>query len=152
MRRLAILTTLLGLACGGGAPPRPPAPQSTQETLQQFLAAVQAKDLQRMGDLWGTERGPASGWMKGPELQQRLTVIQKYLAHVGYRVVEGPLAGTDAGRRTYRVELQRRRCNAMLPIDLVRAKSGGWLVFDVHLEAAGNPAAACPPADSGTRP
>lgn len=152
IRRLAVLITLGGLACGG-PPPAPPSPQAMSETLAQFLTAVKANDLDRMGRLWGTERGPATEWMNAAELKQRLTVIQKYLMHVGYRVVEGPLAvPAVADRRTFRVELQRQRCNRVLPIDLVHTKRGGWLVVDVHLENAGNPMAACPPQGSGTRP
>ena len=154
MRRLAVLVTLGGLACGGGARPAEPAPQSMTEALTQFFAAVKANDLGRLGSLWGTERGPAASWMKADELNQRLTVIQKYLMHVGYRVVEGPLPAAVGGerRRTFRVELQRERCNRVLPIDLVRTRSGGWLVVDVHLADAGNPRLACPPQGSGTRP
>jgi hypothetical protein len=85
-------------------------------------------------------------------LQMRVTVIQKYLDHVGYRVVEGPVAPASGapGLRTVRVELQREGCNAVLPIDLVRTRSGGWLVYDVHLESAGNPAARCQPEGAGT--
>ena len=106
-----------------------------------------------MGTLWGTERGPAGDWMKPEELRKRLAVIQKYLAHDGYRVVEGPLpvAGHD-NQRTVRVELQRAGCNLVQPLDLIRAKSGGWLVFDVHLESLSNPAVGCRAPNSGTPP
>jgi hypothetical protein len=31
----------------------------------------------------------------------------------------------------------------VVPIDLVRANSGSWLINDIHLEAAGNPAKGC---------
>jgi hypothetical protein len=143
---LAVLVALGPAACGGGHA-GPPVPQSLNETLTQFLAAVKANDQQRMGTLWGSERGPAAGWMKGEELKQRLSVIQKYLNHEGYRVVEGPLPipGQD-NMRTFRVELQRAGgCSVVLPIDLVHAKSGTWLVRDVHLDVAGNPAAGCRP-------
>src|SRR2546425_10389311 len=69
---------------GGG--PQTPAPQSPQQALEQFMTAVKAKDLDRMGDLWGSERGPAASWMKPDDLKKRLTVFQIYLNHVGYRV------------------------------------------------------------------
>jgi len=90
--------------------------------------------------------------MNSRALQQRLTVIQKYLDNSGYRIIEGPLLvpGHD-DRRTYRVELQRSNCNHVLPIDLVRTRSGGWLVYDVHLESAGTPAGRCSET-TGTRP
>ena len=152
MRRLPVLLLLLGAACGRGSGPQMPVPQSVNAALEQFLAAVKANDLSRMGGLWGTDRGPAAQWMKGDELRQRLTVIQKYLDHTGYRIIEGPLAVPSRNDlRTYRVDLQRSGCNQAVPIDVVRTRSGGWLVYDVHLEAAGTPSARCQPAGSGTR-
>jgi hypothetical protein len=123
------------------------------ESVAQFLAAVKANDLKRMGELWGTERGPAAQSMKGDVLRQRLTVIQKYLDHTGYRVIEGPLlVPGHQDLRTYRVELQRTSCNQVMPMDVIKTHSGGWLVYDVHLEAAGTPAGRCQPAGTGTRP
>lgn len=158
-RRLALYLLLLaGAACGKNPGATTPVPQSMNESVAQFLAAVKAKDQRRMGELWGTERGPASGSMNSDVLRQRLTVIQKYLDHTGYRIIEGPLlvAGRD-DLRTYRVELQRVNCNQVLPIDVIRTRSGGWLVYDVHLEAAGSPVGRCQPAGTsspgqGTRP
>jgi hypothetical protein len=120
------------------------------ESVIQFLAAVKANDEKRMGQLWGTERGPAVGSMAEDKLHQRLTVIQKYLDHTGYRIIEGPLPvpGHDE-LRTFRVELQRENCNQVVPLDVVRTRSGGWLVYDVHLESTGSPGR-CPPPSTGT--
>src|SRR5213079_1762424 len=88
---LTVLVALASLACGGGAAPGKLAPQSPQETLAQFMSAVKGNDLERMRTLWGNERGLAADRMKNTDLNQRLTVLQIYLNHVGYRVVEGPL-------------------------------------------------------------
>ena len=154
-RRVAIALLLFAgsTACGSHPGAGTPVPQSVNESVSQFLAAVKANDLKRMGQLWGTEHGPAAGSMNADKLQQRLTVIQKYLDHTGYRIIEGPLlvAGHD-DRRTYRVELQRSSCNQVLPIDVVRTRSGGWLVYDVHLESAGSPGGRCQQVETGTRP
>jgi hypothetical protein len=151
-RRLALFLFLLAgaTACGSRPGPGAPVPQSMNESVAQFLAAVKANDQRRMGELWGTERGPAARSMNADVLHQRLTVIQKYLDHTGYRIIEGPLlvAGRD-DLRTYRVELQRSNCNQVLPIDVVRTRSGGWLVYDVHLESAGSPGGRCQPAGTG---
>ena len=150
MRR-SIALLLLGLsACARSSGPARPVPQSMNESVAQFLAAVKANDLKRMGELWGTERGPAAQSMNQDVLRQRLTVIQKYLDHTGYRIIEGPLlvAGHD-DQRTFRVELQRTNCNQVLPIDVIRTRSGGWSVYDVHLETA-TPNARCQP--TGTPP
>ena len=144
--RPTLLVALASLACGSSGS-LTPAPQSHNETLAQFMSAVKANDLKRMGALWGTERGPAGAWMKAEEMNQRLAVIQRYLNHAGYRVVEGPLpVPAQDNQRSFRVELQRSNgCNVVLPIDLIRARSGTWLVLDVHLDVAGNPAAGCKP-------
>ena len=151
-RRLVLsLLFLAAAACGKNPGAGTPVPQSMNESLAQFLAAVKSNNQKRMGELWGTERGPAAGAMKSDVLRQRLTVIQKYLDHTGYRIIEGPLlvSGRD-DLRTYRVELQRANCNQVLPIDVVRTHSGGWLVYDVHLESAGNPVGRCQQAGTGT--
>src|SRR5881396_1613925 len=79
------------------------------QTLDQFFAAVKAGDLQRMGALWGTERGPANDWMKPEELRQRLLVMQRYLVHAGYRVVEGQLLVPGRSRARQERQLARQR-------------------------------------------
>ena len=153
IRRLAVLVVLGSLGCGSRPQSSAPAPasESIKDTVVQFMAAVKANDIQRMGSLWGTERGPAAGWMKSEELRMRLTVIQKYLASDGYRVLEGPLPvmGHD-DMRTFKVELQRQQCNTVATIDLRRTGSGSWVVSDPHLETLSNPAAACKPRNPGT--
>ena len=143
--RLTVLVALGALACGGGAGPGKLAPQSPQETLAQFMSAVKANDLDRMRVLWGNERGPASDRMKGSEVTQRLTVLQIYLNHVGYRVVEGPLpVPNKEDRRIFRVELQRASsCTVVVPIEVARAKGGSWLVVGADLATIPNPAAPC---------
>ncbi len=143
--RLTVLVALGSLACGGGAGPAKLAPQSPQETLAQFMSAVKDNNIERMGTLWGSERGPATSWMKSDQLRERLSVVQKYVDHAGYRVIEGPLAvpGHD-NVKSFRVELQRQRgCTVVFPIDLVRTKSGGWVVNDVHLGSIPTPGTAC---------
>jgi hypothetical protein len=133
-------------ACGGGAAPTPPSPSSPSDALAGFLDAVRQNDLGRMGQLWGSERGPAAGWMEQSELNKRVAVIQKYLTHGGYRVVEGPLPVPGSARlMTFRVELRRGDCVHVQAIDVVRVNRGGWVVQDVHLGEATSPVQACPP-------
>jgi ABC-type transporter MlaC component len=153
-RRLALYLLLLAAAaCGKKPNASGPVPQSMNESVAQFLVAVKANNQKRMGELWGTERGPAAASMNSDVLRQRLAVIQKYLDHTGYRIIEGPMlvAGRD-DLRSYRVELQRANCSQVIPVDVVRTHSGGWLVYDVHLEAAGSPVGRCQPATPATPP
>jgi hypothetical protein len=143
--RLTLLVALGSLACGGGAAPGKVAPQSPQETLAQFMAAVKDNNISKMGTLWGSERGPATSWMKSDELRERLSVVQKYVNHEGYRVIEGPISapGHD-NTQTFRVELQRQGgCTVVFPIDIVRTKHGGWVVNDVHLGSISTPGTTC---------
>jgi hypothetical protein len=162
MRRLTVLLVLAGFGCGGAQRPGSLTPQTPNEALSKFMDAVKANDLSRMGNLWGSDRGPASSYMSGDRLKRQLTTIQIYWNHSGYRIIDGPLPAQplnptfkdvpSADRlRDFRVELQRASgCSQVVPITLVRTNRGGWLVYDVHLEAAGSPASRCPAA-SGTR-
>ncbi|HEY6852751.1 MAG TPA: hypothetical protein VI139_00785 [Gemmatimonadales bacterium] len=150
MIRRASLVLLLSIAACGHARTAGPAPTSVNDALALFLNAVKANDLTMMGKVWGTERGAAVSWMKPQELKERLSVIQKYLDHTGYRIVDGPIGDARApDQQTFHVELQRQNCNVVVPIDLVRTHTGGWIVKDPHLEAAGNPAK-CPGQSPGT--
>ena len=143
--RLTLLVALGTLACGGRGGSQSPAPQTLPDALAQFLSAVKANDLDRMKALWGTERGPASGWMKDADLKQRLAVLQIYLNHVGYRVIEGPLPVPNKNdRRMFRVELQRATsCTIVGPIELARASGGRWLVVGTDLATVSNPSEPC---------
>jgi hypothetical protein len=153
LRRLAVILGLGGLACQSHSSALAPNPLSMDAVVAAFLHAVKANDLDRLGTLWGTERGPAATWMPADELKKRLTVIQKYLNYDGYRVVDGPLAvGGHDNERTFRVELERQSCNVVVPLDLIQAKTGQWLVIDAHLESVSNPEQACKPAGRGTGP
>jgi len=151
MRRLALLVALGGLGCGSR--PQAVTPQSPNQTLAQFMDAVKAHDLKGMGALWGNERGPVADRMKPADLNKVLTVIQIYLAHEGYRVIDGPLpkVGQD-NALTYHLELERKGCHIATPIELLRGKSGTWFVYDVHLETLPNPARGCQYPGAGTPP
>jgi hypothetical protein len=147
-RRLVPYLLAVLAACGGSPAPATPSPATPADALAGFLDAVRQNDLSRMGQLWGSERGPAAGWMDPEELNKRVAVMQKYLAHGGYRVVEGPMPIPGESRRmSFRVELRRDDCVHVQAMDVVRVDRGGWVVQDVHLGEARSPVQACP---SGT--
>jgi len=151
MRRLAMLVVLGSLGCGSRPSTLTPEPQSPNSVVAQFLAAVKARDLVGMGRLWGDKDGPVRGRLADSVVTKRLTIMQIYLAHDGYRVIEGPTPVPGrADAVTFRVELQRAQCNQVQPLDLVQTRRGGWLINDVHLETAGNPASPCKGRNPGT--
>src|SRR5947209_17881342 len=124
MRRLAVLAALGGLGCGSR--PAATAPQSMNQVVEQFLGAVKAKDVQRIGELWGDQRGSAAEHMKREVLRKRTTVLQIYLANNGFRIVAGPLPIVgDDDRRPFRRELQRGPSNVATRSAAVRTRRGG---------------------------
>jgi hypothetical protein len=150
---IALVAVGFGAACGtgrsGSLEPADPA-----ATVRTFLAAVQDSNLTAMADLWGGARGPAVGYMDREELRKRLTVIQIYLDHERYELVQGgglTVAG-GGGRQGVVARLFRAGCISNVPFTLV-PWSGRWLVNDIDLSAVGNPARQCPvsPAPPGTR-
>ena len=84
-------------ALTGGATP--------QLAVDAFMRAIRAKDLQAMGAVFGTDRGPARETMDRTELEKREIILACYFAHDSYRVL-GEDAG-KAGHRDVRVELSR---------------------------------------------
>src|SRR4029077_15090836 len=106
MRRLAMLVAFGSLVCGSRPSAMTPEPQTPNAAVAQFLAAVKARDLTGMGRLWGDKDGPVRGRLADSVLTKRLTIMQIYLAHDGYRIVEGPNASPGrADAVTFRVEL-----------------------------------------------
>ena len=141
---------MLALAACARTPEVPP-PASPEAAVRGFLDAVSANSLSRMGELWGSSRGPARSYMKHDELEQRLTIIRTYLQHDKYEILESQGApATLAGGRTVRVRLDRGGCAPVVPFTLV-PYAGGWLISNIDLAQAGNPARRCAP-EQGTGP
>lgn len=99
-----------------GAPPAPAtAPpkaanlmsgaSSPREAVELFLTAVHAQDIQGMGNIFGTNRGPARDNMDRDELEKRLIILQCYFNHDKFRILgESPGEG---GHRVVSTELIR---------------------------------------------
>jgi hypothetical protein len=137
---------LLLVSCGGGSPaPTQPASSATG-AVQGFMSAVADSNLAKMGTLWGTARGPASRTNQPPDWQRRVAIMQAYLQNESFRVT-ADVPGSDPNRRDLLVEIKRRACTWSVPF--VAVKSGeGWLVTQVDISTAGNPARACDQAAS----
>ena len=133
--RLALLVALAVAGCGGSTTTQTPAPATAADAVAQFLDAVRTKDYRRMGQVWGTEDGPAAERMKPDVLSQRVQTIARYLGHAGYVVLSGPtpVPGSTTDFR-FDVELRRPECVQVVPLDVTRLKrGGGWLVVQVDL-------------------
>ncbi len=141
-----------------------------QLSLERFLQAANARDLEAMGRLFGTENGAAwdtgntfscmfqkiGSWfgsspcVKKDDVEIRMDAISQVLRHEDYRIVrEEPVAGRSSQARTIYVDLTvAGRQVTGVPFLLVRTGGGQWLVEEIDLERVmarplrqGNPAA-----------
>jgi hypothetical protein len=107
------------------------------------MNAVRANSLVAMGDLWGTDRGPVRNYMAPEEIERRLTVMRIYLENEAYEILApGAQRGLEENQRVVRVQITRRGCRPVVPFTVTRF-GNGWLVSNVDLAAAGNPARSC---------
>jgi len=144
-RSIALLAIVLTVAaCSSRPTVNVPTPTSPEAAVQQFMAAVETRDMPVMGHLWGSaERGPASGWMKPEELERRLAVMGVYLQNDEHEVL--PLAYEPlptVSQRIVRVRITRSGCQYTVPFTLV-PHGDGWLINSIDIASAGNPARTC---------
>ena len=145
----AFLVSALMAACGGSTTttqsPGTPGPiTSPRGAVEQFLNAVADSNIQKMGALWGTSAGPAAKTNQPPDWERRIVVMQAYLQNEGAKVTgDAPDSGPD--RHLVQVELRRQLCTKTVPFTVIKLADGSWLVNQVDLQAAGNPARPCLP-------
>jgi hypothetical protein len=133
------------VSCASGGSATVPPPTDPTATVVAFLAAVQEGDLARMGQLWGGSSGLTTDRIDATEAEQRLTVMSIYLEHEEYTIVSGagnPTVLLEPGERLVQVRLTRRGCQPVVPFTLAPYQ-GGWLIRNIKLEDAGNPARVC---------
>jgi hypothetical protein len=131
---------LVLLACGGRPAAVEPA-HSAAGAVQGFMQAVADSNLAKMATLWGSANGPASQTHQPPDYQRRIVVMQAYLRNQFYRVTSDVPESPD--RRTLQVEIKRSTCSWSVPFIAIKTHDGSWVVNQVDLTAAGNPARPC---------
>jgi hypothetical protein len=138
---------VLAAGCGGSSGAgtvRPAAaPDSPDATVTRFLRAVADSNVAAMAQLWGTAAGPAAETRQPPQWERRLEVMRYYLRHEAARITSSAGVTDQPDRHAIVVELAREGCTATVPFQLVRLRSGGWLVNEIDLDAIGNPARRC---------
>ncbi len=109
------------------------------------MSAVKSDDLAVMSRLWGTKDGPAAFDMDPVVAEQRLRLMQIYLRHDAYviQVADGAFLSRDSDGARFQIRITRRNCNPVVPFALVQFR-GAWLIENIDLAQAGNPARACP--------
>ena len=145
MRKSFLTAALLFASVGCAATPSPvitpspgtvAAPAAARLAVTAFLDAVRAEDIQAMGAIFGTSRGPLRETMPSADagqLEKRLIILQCYLQHDSYRVLsEVPGEGAS---RIVRVELTRGGNRRQPALFAVEGPRGRWYVENVELAA-----------------
>jgi hypothetical protein len=139
-------TVFLLAACGGGGSSAPVQPAKTASAaVQGFMQAVADSNLDKMAALWGTASGPAAKTRQPKDYERRIAIMRAYLRNDSFRLTSDVAEGAD--RRAVRVQLRREVCTWNVPFVAVKTTDGSWLVTQVDLAAAGNPARPCEPAN-----
>lgn len=144
MRYTLVWTAAILAACGGGGGAGPVTPVSSpDQAASAFMKAAADSNMSRMAELWGTSRGPASQ-TRQQDFERKLVIIQAYLRGDSTRIVSNTAMAGDANRRRLVIALHRGTCVKQIPAIMVRT-GGGWIVQDVNVTMAGNPARPCDP-------
>jgi hypothetical protein len=128
------------MACGGKPAPVEPV-HSAAGAVQGFMQAVADSNLAKMATLWGTANGPASKTHQPADYERRIVIMQAYLRNQSYRVTSDVPQSPE--RRSVQVEIKRQACTWSVPFIAIKTRQGSWLVNQVDLTAAGNPARPC---------
>ena len=129
-----------------------------QLSLERFLQATNARDLEAMGRLFGTQSGPAwdtgsafgcafkkiGSWFGGSpcvqkrDVEVRMDAIAQVLRHEDYRVVrEETVAGRMNDATRIYVDLTVNGLTVSeVPFVMVRTGGGQWLVEEIDLQKA----------------
>jgi hypothetical protein len=128
-------------ACGGSAPAPVQPAKSASGVVNAFMQAVADSNLAKMATLWGTSRGPASQTRQPTDYERRIAIMRAYLRNESFRVTADMPEGDS--RRALQVEIRRQACTWSVPFVAVKTGDGSWVVNQVDLAAAGNPARPC---------
>lgn len=149
-KQLGFAALLALAACGGGAgasgPVKPAA--SAQGAVEGFMQAVADSNLARMAELWGTPSGPAARTRQPSDYERRVAIMQAYLRNESHRILPLTPSGSDSNQDV-QVELRRELCTWVVPFTVIKTGDGSWLVNQVDLTRAGNPARPCNPNATG---
>jgi hypothetical protein len=143
-RRWFAAAAILLAACGGGSGGTAAVhPANTASAaVQNFMKAVSDSNLAAMAGLWGTAKGPASRTHQPADYERRISVMQSYLSHDDFRILGDAPEGSE-GRHTVQVQIRRAACTWTIPFLVIQLTDGTWIVNQLDLTAAGNPARAC---------
>ena len=145
----SLLLAAVLTACGGGSNPSAVVPTTSPKgAVEKFMQAVSDSNLTAMANLWGSAGGPAARTGQPPDYERRIAVMQTYLRHESHRIASE--ASLSDARHGVQVEIRRQLCSWTVPFTVIRLADGSWIVNQVDLTRAGNPAKPCVPGGQDT--
>jgi hypothetical protein len=106
---------------------------SGRHAVEQFMGAVQARDIQAMTAVWGTARGSIRENIERNEVERRAIIMQCFLAHNQFRILsDNPGEG---GRRMIRGDITRGNVSRQTTFQAVRGPGDRWYVETVDMSA-----------------
>jgi hypothetical protein len=144
IQRLGFAAGLVLAACGGsGAGVAPVRPAGTAaEAVQSFMQAVADSNVAKMATLWGSYAGPASKTHQPSDYERRVAIMQAYLRHDDSRIASDTPENPPT-KHSVQVEIRRSACTWVVPFVVIQLGDGSWLVNQVDIATAGNPARPC---------
>ncbi len=134
-RHLVILALGAAVACAHHAP-LVPLPATPAETIEAFLAAANASNLDRMAGLFGDERGPSNVTRRNSDVvrTQQMTIFQHLLHGEAHELVSTDVSTPERPKLSVAITQGTRRYT--VPFTMIRARQGGWLVWAIDLAPA----------------
>ena len=140
LRSIPVLL-LTAAACAGGMA-NPTANRTPEAVVQSFLAAARAGNDTLMADYWGGSNGPASKTKEPQGYEKRIEIMRKYLANDSTVVVSRGNVIERPDQVMVTVRIYRGKCQNLVPFIAGQWKDV-WLIQNVDVTAAGNPARPC---------
>jgi hypothetical protein len=114
-------------------------PIASSLVIEQFLRAVNARDLASMGRLFGTADGPIGKRDPVQNVETRMYTLATIMKHDDYKIESAeivPGRGEDATRVMVRMTIAQRIYR--VPFTLVHSKGDVWLVEQIGIEEITN--------------
>lgn len=147
MKKSVLAAGVILSACGGGTPGGAPVSPmaSPSQTMTAFMRAAADSNLSRMAQLWGSSKGSAASTHTPSDYEKRMVLLQAYLRADSSNIVSNmPVTGDDNRRRLV-VAIFRQGCMKQVPATLLQVKKSNWIIVDIDVTSAGNPARPCEP-------
>lgn len=131
MKRSIAVLLFLASACRPIASGPQTGATSPEGAVDAFISAAKAQDLQALGGIWGSAKGPARATMPRAELEQRELILIRLLCQDESRVTSSTPG--NEGRRILKLDMTRAGRTLPVTFTTIRGPEDRWYVEDVEV-------------------